>query len=563
MLRVAVLTRRGSGRRINQDRVVVNDTVVDSDQPTTAMFNVEPPSLVAVLDGLGGHPAGDIAAALAAEVIATGSSDVETEQDLISLVENANQILYEAMRDHKGLRNMGTTIAGALVTTDTAMVFHVGDSRAYLHTGDHLTQVTVDDWGEGYITQTLGGYPWFHPIEVHTITVPLMSGRILAATDGLFGRTNRATLSKAMKGPLNNVPDQLLGVSIQSGNTDDFSVAVVEPAVSQQTDNAPTQPGMITGQDLAEDKPVPSYEGDSLVNLVAELELRLTGQSPTAGLRSDLAGLIPDKRNYVLVINDGLGSPQLAHPNADRLRRCHSATLTAPFPTTTTVGLSSIATGMAPMQHGVIGYTQNGIDADYVKLGMKAFQHLQASVGDYLYFSSRVCWSEMHHVLLEGRGLEHLKLQGVPYSLRVKRPQVLYRVALDDQDYIQLDTQLETFRTALWLDYSLDVIDVEDPSVDLGMSPDGIWDDAQAVWSHVLMEVFDAYVCAAAIGIEADVFITSDSSLRDALKRIRDPDSAWTTLAASLKVALGMEPDEELPLPLPPGKALPPGLASP
>lgn len=70
-LRVAVLTRRGSGRTINQDRVVVGDMVVDSDQPTTAMFNVEPPSLVAVLDGLGGHPAGDIAAALAGEVIAT------------------------------------------------------------------------------------------------------------------------------------------------------------------------------------------------------------------------------------------------------------------------------------------------------------------------------------------------------------------------------------------------------------------------------------------------------------------------------------------------------------
>ena len=32
--------------------------------------------------------------------------------------------------------------------------------------------------------------------------------------------------------------------------------------------------------------------------------------------------------------------------------------LKAPFPTTTTVGLSSIATALAPMQHGVIGYTQ-------------------------------------------------------------------------------------------------------------------------------------------------------------------------------------------------------------
>ena len=32
--------------------------------------------------------------------------------------------------------------------------------------------------------------------------------------------------------------------------------------------------------------------------------------------------------------------------------------LKAPFPTTTTVGMSSIATGMVPLQHGVISYTQ-------------------------------------------------------------------------------------------------------------------------------------------------------------------------------------------------------------
>ena len=242
MLKVAVLTRRGSGRTINQDRVVVGDTVVDSDQPTTATFNVDPPSLVAVLDGLGGHPAGDIAATLAGEVIASGSAEARTEQDVVSLVEQANRFLYDAMLLHKGLRDMGTTIAGALVTTDTALVFWVGDSRVYLHSGDDLTQVTVDDWDEGYITQTLGGYPWFHPIKVHTTTIPYLGGRILAATDGLFGHTDRTTLSKAMNGPLEAVPDQLLGVAIESGNTDDFSVAVVEPAEPEQSDNQPDLP---------------------------------------------------------------------------------------------------------------------------------------------------------------------------------------------------------------------------------------------------------------------------------------------------------------------------------
>ena len=42
-----------------------------------------------------------------------------------------------------------------------------------------------------------------------------------------------------MNGPLETVPDQLLKVAIESGNTDDFSVAVIEPAaLSQSSDPA-------------------------------------------------------------------------------------------------------------------------------------------------------------------------------------------------------------------------------------------------------------------------------------------------------------------------------------
>ena len=236
MLRVAVLTRRGSGREINQDRVVVGDSVVDSNQPTTTMFTLGCPSVVAVLDGLGGHPAGDIAAALAAEVMVSGHPGVETEQHVVSLVEDANRLVYNSMLVHKGLREMGTTIAGAFVTNEEVVVFWVGDSRVYFHTGDDLTQITVDDWGDGYITQTLGGYPWFHPIEVHTTSIPHRVGRILAATDGLFGMTQRDPLARAMNGPLETVPARLLRVAVDSGNTDDVSVAVIDTVESEWQD---------------------------------------------------------------------------------------------------------------------------------------------------------------------------------------------------------------------------------------------------------------------------------------------------------------------------------------
>lgn len=228
MLKVAVLTRRGLLRVINQDRVVVNNTVVASELSTTAVFTSPLPGLVAVLDGLGGHPGGDIASSLAADVIASGSSRVKTGRDMTALLDEANRHLYRVMFAYPSLEEMGTTVAGVLVTADTVTVFHVGDSRVYLHTGDEMVQATVDDSEDGYITQTLGGYSSFQPMRVHTTSLPLGDGRILAATDGLFGRTDRSTLSQAMGGPIEAVPEQLSEVAIRSRNPDDVSVVAVE-----------------------------------------------------------------------------------------------------------------------------------------------------------------------------------------------------------------------------------------------------------------------------------------------------------------------------------------------
>jgi hypothetical protein len=100
----------------------------------------------------------------------------------------------------------------------------------------------------------------------------------------------------------------------------------------------------------------PDYAGGSLVNLVAELEARLGGDPVAPPLHDDLAAAIPDAEAYVLVLFDGLGSGQLDHPAAAPLRRDLAAEMDAPFPTTTTVALASVATGMPPSQHGLVGY---------------------------------------------------------------------------------------------------------------------------------------------------------------------------------------------------------------
>ena len=114
------------------------------------------------------------------------------------------------------------------------------------------------------------------------------------------------------------------------------------------------------------ESPTPSYDGTNLANLVAELEVRLTGRSQTRGLRPCLAELIPHTRNYLLLIIDGLGDRQLTHPpqpqpvRTRQHRRCENGDL----PTHRAPGHSSEQHGMPrggtpriliPTRHPAVG----------------------------------------------------------------------------------------------------------------------------------------------------------------------------------------------------------------
>lgn len=100
----------------------------------------------------------------------------------------------------------------------------------------------------------------------------------------------------------------------------------------------------------------PSYDSRGLVNLVGEIESRMIGSAPGPALDPEIGTLVPGGRTYVLVIFDGLGVAQLDHDAAGSLRLSQGATLDAPFPTTTSVSLATVATGLPPSQHGLVAH---------------------------------------------------------------------------------------------------------------------------------------------------------------------------------------------------------------
>ncbi len=195
--------------------------------------------------------------------------------------------------------------------------------------------------------------------------------------------------------------------------------------------------------------------------------------------------------------------------------------------------------------------------------GMLAFEVLHNHKCSHQFLTSLSCRAQMHHTLLEARGMEELVRRRVPRNLRMERSQMLYQAVLKQEDYDELRNQTEAFRNTLNDDYGIEVLDLDDPTRGLGITHIDIWTVAQELWSHVLLDMTDGYAYAAAICVKADVFLSSDSDLRKALKHLSDPGSDWATTATALKQSIGLSPDASLPRPHTPRTAANAGFSAP
>ncbi len=177
-------------------------------------------------------------------------------------------------------------------------------------------------------------------------------------------------------------------------------------------------------------------------------------------------------------------------------------------------------------------------DMDRANITIKCFNNLRSVSGSYTYYSSAICRSEMQHVLLESIGLERLIRQKIPHRLRIKRPQVLFRRAVQPKDYLSLRRRIDGFFEAMHLDYGLQIYDAEQSLASSGSMFGEILKTAEHVWSRVLIEVVDAYIYAAAIEIGADTFITSDGALFEAIHCLSTGKGEYGPINRSLRQVL-------------------------
>lgn len=134
------ITDKGMARRENQDSFHLE------------ISHAAGQAICVVCDGMGGARSGNVASRIAADAFMTdiqlqakpGMSSKNTRTALATAVAAANGRVFEKAQSDPAYFGMGTTLVGAVVTPNAAVVANVGDSRAYLIDENGIEQITRD-----------------------------------------------------------------------------------------------------------------------------------------------------------------------------------------------------------------------------------------------------------------------------------------------------------------------------------------------------------------------------------------------------------------------------------
>lgn len=286
-------TRIGT-RRINQDRI--------------GHWSTSDCVLLAVADGLGGHPHGEVAAELAVELL--GAAFVREARPRIgdpgdflkrAIAAGHAAILHDAAK--RGLADTPRTVLVACIVQDGhAYWTHVGDSRLYLirdgrivhRTRDHTVVQELVDTGRireeastthperNRLLQCLGGYTTPQPAPLSR--EPLAEHDVvLLCSDGFWNPlTQRQLLHSLMARSFDEAIPELVDLAQRRAGLDCDNISVVamrwaEPQVA--ADGAPAPEHTLVQDFTATDLDYRRVSDDDIERAIAELKAALRKSS--------------------------------------------------------------------------------------------------------------------------------------------------------------------------------------------------------------------------------------------------------------------------------------------
>ena len=249
-LAVTALSHEGLVREHNEDSLLVGPWTTPAtvtQTPQTVYFPLAEPVVVGVADGLGGHPAGEVASALAVQELARAGPTMTDESSVRAALLACNDTVYAAAERQPEWGGMGTTVAGVVVSGDDVIVFNVGDSRVYTFADGALHQVSVDDnpplapgqTHTSVLTQTIGGHPGDR-VEPHVSThAHTRHGTFLVCSDGLSDVVDSDAIGAILRRNRGaKATYQLWRAAIDNGGPDNITIVVAELRTSDDQDGA-------------------------------------------------------------------------------------------------------------------------------------------------------------------------------------------------------------------------------------------------------------------------------------------------------------------------------------
>lgn len=206
-----------------------------------------------VADGMGGHACGEVASAIAIEVI---TASYAAGKAMEAIIQSAHQQIVESGSEDVSRSGMGTTVVAMTSEDVNYDVYWVGDSRAYLwdKRQSKLTQISEDHSlmvrliNAGLISrQDAMTHPQRHMItqclgstEIQSLNVDHLSAKwdrdqqVILCSDGLTDEVSDRMISEVMASHMSTSEKtlSLIKSAKKAGGRDNISIIIVDSPVT-------------------------------------------------------------------------------------------------------------------------------------------------------------------------------------------------------------------------------------------------------------------------------------------------------------------------------------------